>query len=172
MRFDNLFGNCQSQSRRRRLKAVNADQPSLYLSKSNPSASSVTATEVRLFLSLSTSAILEIPAPITVLIIDDQHARFLAQQSINKRDSSFQPSFCVFSASETNYPYQSVSANGSIELPIETLLSLSFALTCNVCANGDKSVLFTRISIMLKQICGRSSSGAIGENSSCIPHTY
>jgi len=53
-------------------------------------------TEVRIFLSSSTSAILEIPAPIIAPIINDQYARFLAQQSINKRDSSFHPSFVCF----------------------------------------------------------------------------
>jgi len=53
-------------------------------------------TEVRIFLSLSTSAILDIPAPITAFNINDQYARFLAQQSIIKRDSPFHPSFVCF----------------------------------------------------------------------------
>ncbi|NCW05226.1 MAG: hypothetical protein EBW32_13650, partial [Rhodobacteraceae bacterium] len=59
-----------------------------------------------------------------------------------------------------------VSANGLIKFPIETMLSLSFALTYDVCANSDKSILFTQISIMLKRICGRRSPGAAGVHSS------
>jgi hypothetical protein len=39
---------------------------------------------------------LDIPAPITALFINDQYARFLAQQSIIKRDSPFHPSFVCF----------------------------------------------------------------------------
>ena len=74
----------------------NAGGSSLNVSMSSPTTSIVMNTEAKILLPSSTSAILDIPAPVTAAIINNQYDRFLAQQSINKRDSSFQPSFVCF----------------------------------------------------------------------------